>query len=128
MRSPEENRRRSIAASLSLCGALTTRLAPSAQPGYRKRRDITSLGSIIVVVITTAAVAGYLFLDHRPGVAWLILLAVAGGIALNNLLKLVFARHRPDVVTHAARVFTTSFPSGSARAVDSLPVRGQQQI
>ena len=77
-------------------------------------RDITSLGSIIVVVITTAAVAGYLFLAHKPGVAWLILLAVAGGIALNNLLKLVFARHRPDVVTHAARVFTTSFPSGHA--------------
>jgi undecaprenyl-diphosphatase len=55
-------------------------------------RDITSLGSIIVVVITTAAVAGYLFLTHKPGVAWLMLLAVAGGIVLNNLLKLVFAR------------------------------------
>jgi undecaprenyl-diphosphatase len=77
-------------------------------------RDITSLGSIIVVVIMTAAVAGYLLLAHKPGVAWLMLLAVASGIALNNLLKLVFARHRPDVVTPAARVFTTSFPSGHA--------------
>ena len=77
-------------------------------------RDITSLGSIIVVVITTAAVAGYLFLDHKPGVAWLMVLAVGGGIALNNLLKLVFARQRPDVITPSARVFTTSFPSGHA--------------
>ena len=77
-------------------------------------RDITSLGSIIVVVITTAAVAGYLFLTHKPGVAWLMLLAVAGGIVLNNLLKLVFARRRPDVIVPAARVFTTSFPSGHA--------------
>ena len=77
-------------------------------------RDITSLGSIIVVVITTAAVAGYLFLAHKPGVAWLMLLAVGGGIALNNLLKLVFARQRPDVITPSARVFTTSFPSGHA--------------
>ena len=77
-------------------------------------RDITSLGSIIVVVITPAAVAGYLFLTHKPGVAWLMLLAVASGIAVNNLLKLVFARHRPDVVVPAARVFTTSFPSGHA--------------
>jgi undecaprenyl-diphosphatase len=42
------------------------------------------------------------------------LLAVAGGIVLNNLLKLVFARHRPDVIVPAARVFTTSFPSGHA--------------
>jgi undecaprenyl-diphosphatase len=42
------------------------------------------------------------------------LLAVAGGIGLNNLLKLVFARHRPAVVIPAARVFTTSFPSGHA--------------
>ena len=77
-------------------------------------RDITSLGSIVVVVITTAAVAGYLFLDHKPGVAWLMLLAVGGGIALNNLLKLVFVRQRPSVITSSPRVFTTSFPSGHA--------------
>jgi len=77
-------------------------------------RDMTSLGSVIVVVIATAAVAGYLFLAHKPGVAWLMLLAVGGGIALNNLLKLVFARPRPKVVTSSARVFTTSFPSGHA--------------
>jgi len=77
-------------------------------------RDVTSLGSIIVVVLTTAAVAGYLFLTHKPGVAWLMLLAVGGGIALNNLLKLLFARQRPNVITSSARVFTTSFPSGHA--------------
>ena len=77
-------------------------------------RDVTSLGSIIVVVLTTVAVTGYLFLVHKPGVAWLMLLAVAGGIGLNNLLKLLFPRGRPEVVTPAARVFTTSFPSGHA--------------
>jgi undecaprenyl-diphosphatase len=77
-------------------------------------RDVTSLGSIIVVVITTAAVAGYLLLTHKPGVAWLMLLAVGGGIALNNLLKLVFARQRPYVMAASPRVFTTSFPSGHA--------------
>lgn len=77
-------------------------------------RDLTSLGSILVVVITTVAVAGYLFLARKPGIAWLMLLAVGGGIALNNLLKLVFARQRPNVVTPFARVFTTSFPSGHA--------------
>ena len=33
---------------------------------------------------------------------------------LSNALKLVFERPRPDIVAHAARVFTTSFPSGHA--------------
>jgi undecaprenyl-diphosphatase len=77
-------------------------------------RDVTSLGSIIVLLIITFAVAGFLFLTHKPGVAWLMVIAVLGGLALNNLLKFVFARPRPDIVTHAARVFTTSFPSGHA--------------
>ena len=77
-------------------------------------RDITSLGSIIVLGIITFAVAGYLFLAGKPAVAWLMLIAVFGGITLNNLLKFAFARPRPDFVAHAARVFTTSFPSGHA--------------
>ena len=77
-------------------------------------RDLTSLGSTIVLGIITFAVVGYLFLIRKPAVAWLMLIAVLGGIALNNLLKFAFARPRPDFVTHAARVFTTSFPSGHA--------------
>ncbi len=77
-------------------------------------RDITSLGSIIVLGIITSAVVGYLFLASKPAVAGLMLIAVFGGIALNDLLKFAFARPRPDFVTHVARVFTTSFPSGHA--------------
>jgi undecaprenyl-diphosphatase len=77
-------------------------------------RDITSLGSIIVLGIITFAVVGYLFLASKPAVAGLMLIAVFGGIALNDLLKFAFARPRPDFVTHVARVFTTSFPSGHA--------------
>jgi undecaprenyl-diphosphatase len=77
-------------------------------------RDVTSLGSTIVLGIITFAVVGYLFLARRPAVAWLMLGAVLGGVAINNLLKYAFARPRPDFATHAARVFTTSFPSGHA--------------
>src|ERR1700731_463084 len=77
-------------------------------------RDVTSLGSTIVLGIITFAVVGYLFLARRSAVAWLMLGAVLGGVAVNNLLKYAFARPRPDFVTHAARVFTTSFPSGHA--------------
>ena len=77
-------------------------------------RDVTSLGSVAVLLIIIFAVAGYLFLDRKPGVAWLMLIAVLSGLALNNLLKFVFARPRPEVVSLAPRVFTTSFPSGHA--------------
>lgn len=77
-------------------------------------RDVTSLGSIVVLAIITFAVVGYLFLARKHVAAWLMLIAVFGGIALNDLLKAAFARPRPDIVTHAVRVFTTSFPSGHA--------------
>jgi hypothetical protein len=42
------------------------------------------------------------------------LVAVVGGIALNDLLKFAFALARPDIVVPLAPVFTTSFPSGHA--------------
>ncbi len=77
-------------------------------------RDVTSLGSIVVLAIVTLAAAGYLFLAREPVAAWLTLIAVFGGIAIIDLLKAAFARPRPDFVVHAARVFTASFPSGHA--------------
>ena len=77
-------------------------------------RDVTSLGSIIVLVIITLAIVSYLFLAGKSAVAWLMLIAVFGGIALSDLLKFAFARARPDIVAPLARVFTTSFPSGHA--------------
>lgn len=77
-------------------------------------RDLTSLGSIIVLVIITLATAGYLFLAGKQTAAWLMLVAVFGGIALSDLLKFAFGRPRPDFISPAARVFTTSFPSGHA--------------
>ena len=77
-------------------------------------RDVTSLGSIVVLVIVTLAVVSYLFLARERISAGLLLVAVFGGIALVDLLKALFARPRPDLVRHAARVFTASFPSGHA--------------
>jgi undecaprenyl-diphosphatase len=77
-------------------------------------RDVTSLGSMVVLGIVTLAVAGYLFFAGKPAAAWLTLIAVIGGIALSDLLKFAFARARPDVVAPLARVFTSSFPSAHA--------------
>jgi undecaprenyl-diphosphatase len=77
-------------------------------------RDITALGSITVVVILSGAVIFYLLLLRKRGSAVLMLISVAGGTVLNDLLKYFFDRPRPDLVLHGAQVFTSSFPSGHA--------------
>jgi undecaprenyl-diphosphatase len=77
-------------------------------------RDVTSLGSMVVLGIVTLAAVGYLFLAGKSAVGWLLLIAVVGGVALSDLLKFAFGRARPDVVAPMARVFTTSFPSAHA--------------
>jgi undecaprenyl-diphosphatase len=78
-------------------------------------RDLTSLGSIIVLVIITAAFTGYLFLARKQVAAWLMLFAVFGGIALSDLLKFAFARPRPDFVAPAARVALLAQSQSSSR-------------
>jgi undecaprenyl-diphosphatase len=77
-------------------------------------RDISALGSTIVLGILLLAAVGYLLLTGRRAAAWLMLGAVSSGVALNSLLKFSFSRPRPDMVTPAVRVFTASFPSGHA--------------
>ena len=77
-------------------------------------RDISALGSTIVLGILLLAVVGYLLLTQRRAAAWLMLGAVSSGVALNSVLKFSFARPRPDLVVPAVRVFTASFPSGHA--------------
>jgi undecaprenyl-diphosphatase len=42
------------------------------------------------------------------------IVSVFGGVKLNNLLKLAFARPRPDILYEAVQAFTSSFPSGHA--------------
>jgi undecaprenyl-diphosphatase len=77
-------------------------------------RDVTSLGSTIVLGIILAAVVGFLLLARKRAAAWLMLGAVLGGVAINSFLKYAIARPRPDFVTPAVQVFSASFPSGHA--------------
>jgi undecaprenyl-diphosphatase len=77
-------------------------------------RDVTSLGSFVVLGMITLAVALYLLLTGGRAAALLVVVAVTGGIAINDILKIQFARPRPDLFVPAAKVFTASFPSGHA--------------
>jgi undecaprenyl-diphosphatase len=75
-------------------------------------RDLTALGSVVVLALVTLAVAAYLALAGKRRAALFLLIAIGGGIVIGFAVKAGFERPRPDLVAHGARVFTASFPSG----------------
>lgn len=77
-------------------------------------RDISAMGSTSILTIITLAVVGYLAFTRRGHAALMVLGSVMSGTLVSQLLKVGFARPRPDLVPHATEVFTASFPSGHA--------------
>ena len=77
-------------------------------------RDITALGSTVVLGAVLLIVTGYFFAAGKGRTGWFVLATVLGGTALNSLLKVAFARPRPDLITPLTHVLTLSFPSGHA--------------
>lgn len=75
-------------------------------------RDVTALGSKVVLLIFTIAVAGFLAVRRQSHALVLVVVSTGGGMFLADGLKQVFARPRPDLVPHLAAVYTSSFPSG----------------
>lgn len=82
-------------------------------PGWLEEmaRDVTALGSMVVLCFVTGAVAGYLLLLGKIRSTLVLLGSVAGGIVVSFAAKAGFDRPRPDVVPHVAEVYTASFPS-----------------
>jgi undecaprenyl-diphosphatase len=76
-------------------------------------RDLTAMGSFIVLGILVALVVFYLLAKGKRGAALLTLVSVLGGSAISLVLKSGFNRPRPDL-SPVAEVFTSSFPSGHA--------------
>lgn len=76
--------------------------------------DITSLGTTSVVAMVVGVAALFLWLNQHKHSAILLLVSTAGGILLNNLLKLGFSRPRPDIIPWATTATFYSFPSGHA--------------
>jgi membrane-associated phospholipid phosphatase len=56
----------------------------------------------------------WLFFKRRPVAAWGVMLVPLVTLGASSLLKLEFARVRPDLVPHLDRVTDLSFPSGHA--------------
>jgi undecaprenyl-diphosphatase len=77
-------------------------------------RDLTALGSTVVLAIITLAMAGFLFVTNRRMLSLQLVLSVALGTLLSNTLKVLLARPRPELVAHIVQVHTLSFPSGHA--------------
>jgi undecaprenyl-diphosphatase len=77
-------------------------------------RDVTALGGPVVITLVIAATTGFLLLLRKPATALAVLAAGAGGLALNAVLKDLFARARPAVVPPLVDVGSPSFPSGHA--------------
>jgi undecaprenyl-diphosphatase len=75
-------------------------------------RDITSLGGQTILTLVTIATVGFLLLSGARSAAVLMVVAVAGGMALLDLLKDMFGRVRPDLIPQSAYELTRSFPSG----------------
>lgn len=75
-------------------------------------RDVTALGGFtfltLFVVIAVAALAFYR--ERRQ--AFVLGVSIGLAAAANDVLKLLFDRARPDLVSHGSFVYTHSFPSG----------------
>lgn len=79
-------------------------------------RDVTALGSAVVLIVMTLLILGFLCMSGRVRIAVLIAVATAGGQTLNLALKNAFARERPDMTLRLIEATSTSFPSGHAMA------------
>ncbi|MCZ7602695.1 MAG: phosphatase PAP2 family protein [Melioribacteraceae bacterium] len=75
-------------------------------------RDITALGSSTLLTIITLIVVIYLGLKREIRSIIYVLSAAIGGGILVQILKVLFARPRPEIVGQLVTEITMSFPSG----------------
>jgi len=76
--------------------------------------DLTSIGGPWVLGLVALAVVGFLSLQRRYHSALVVLITAVSGDLVNQTLKDVFQRPRPEIVPHLRAVIETSFPSGHA--------------
>jgi undecaprenyl-diphosphatase len=75
----------------------------------------TSLGNALGIIGITLVTFGLLIWRRHYNYGWLLLLAVGGGIIINQTMKVLFQRPRPQLWTQVIeRPDSFSFPSGHA--------------
>lgn len=79
-------------------------------------RDVTALGSYTIIAFATIYTSVFLILAKKRKEALYSSLAVVTGVIVTHVLKMGFARPRPDLVPHFVQVSTASFPSGHSSA------------
>lgn len=79
-----------------------------------RMRDITSLGSMVVLTLITAITVSHLALFGSRWMAVLVLASMVSGAGLMRLSKDLFGRARPDLAFTDLTVSGLSFPSGHA--------------
>jgi len=77
-------------------------------------RDLSGVGSEVVLSLLTVITVFYLVLVSRRRLALLVALSVVSGTLLVSLLKATFGRSRPDRALSELVVSSLSFPSGHA--------------
>ncbi|MBO9581635.1 MAG: phosphatase PAP2 family protein [Sphingobium sp.] len=76
--------------------------------------DVTALGNNALLALVALLGVGFLVAAGKRHLAALLGAGIVTGIGASVILKLAFARARPDVVAHLVDVQTASFPSGHA--------------
>ncbi|OWW20130.1 phosphatase PAP2 family protein [Noviherbaspirillum denitrificans] len=77
-------------------------------------RDITALGSPVVLSFVVVVTVIVLILSAKRRSALFVAVATGGGAVLSSTLKHFFNRPRPELVPHSMAIFSPSFPSGHA--------------
>lgn len=77
-------------------------------------RDLSGMGSTVVLMLVTAATVGYLALVNARVAAILVASSVVSGTLLVSAFKAAFGRLRPDIAFAALQESSLSFPSGHA--------------
>ena len=75
--------------------------------------EITMLGTWIVVLSIVSIAGLFLWLTRHRYSAVLLLVATAGGIGLNNILKVGFSRPRPHIFEWGTHVEQLVLPVGA---------------
>lgn len=102
---------------LDLFVATTFRDGPLAVVDPRLRealRDLTALGSFMVLGLAVTAACAFLAASGRWRLSLLVLISTLSATAVSTGLKYALGRERPDLGGAVVTTFTPSFPSGHA--------------